>query len=337
MPPGAYPCGVHQQLKPACEDTPGVGRWCVHGRLGHRGCAYASRVPGLDTASAWTCARRARPCKLVGVTLLGTYQRQALWPVDLTSFNFENRMFLRMASLTYPPPALLEVHAQLKLSPPLARYASRARSVKSRAWSSSIEGCSFQVEAAWMVTRSGSQIELKPCMEETSALHPTVHAQMSRQVATRGNAGRSIKVGQEVSVQFNLCNEPWLKYTLPAIADRGLKPAHWSSARLLDDVLLLETQSTRFQVVRTGDVQGSAEGGPTVDVYSLSKCKVAAPAGKMRRLGMPLPHNHVDVLEEGLKWEEFLWDMSCVVVRSHRLPVRRMHFMLRAEAEHDDA
>jgi len=241
------------------------------------------------------------------------------------------------STLHQPPPALLEVHAQLKLSPPLARYASRARSVKSRAWSSSIEGCSFQVEAAWMVTRSGSQIELKPCMEETSALHPTVHAQMSRQVATRGNAGRSIKVGQEVSVQFNLCNEPWLKYTLPAIADRGLKPAHWSSARLLDDVLLLETQSTRFQVVRTGDVQGSAEGGPTVDVYSLSKCKVAAPAGKMRRLGMPLPHNHVDVLEEGLKWEEFLWDMSCVVVRSHRLPVRRMHFMLRAEAEHDDA
>ena len=27
-------------------------------------------------------------------------------------------------------------------------------------------------------------------------------------------------MGQEVSVQYNLCNEPWLKYTLPAIADR---------------------------------------------------------------------------------------------------------------------
>jgi hypothetical protein len=48
-------------------------------------------------------------------------------------------------------------------------------------------------------------------------------------------------MGQEVSVQFNLCNEPWLKYTLPAIADRGLKPSMWTSSRLLDDVLLLET------------------------------------------------------------------------------------------------
>ena len=47
--------------------------------------------------------------------------------------------------------------------------------------------------------------------------------------------------GQEVSVQYNLCNEPWLKYTLSAIADRGLKRSQWTSSRLLDEVLLLET------------------------------------------------------------------------------------------------
>jgi hypothetical protein len=37
-------------------------------------------------------------------------------------------------------------------------------------------------------------------------------------------------------------NEPWLKYSMAAVADRGLKPNQWTSARLHNDVLYLETQ-----------------------------------------------------------------------------------------------
>ncbi len=40
---------------------------------------------------------------------------------------------------------------------------------------------------------------------------------------------------------YNLCNEPWLKYTLAALADRGLKPSAWTSARLREETLYLET------------------------------------------------------------------------------------------------
>ena len=40
---------------------------------------------------------------------------------------------------------------------------------------------------------------------------------------------------------YNLCNEPWLKYTWHVVVDRGLKPSAWTSARLHDEVLLLET------------------------------------------------------------------------------------------------
>lgn len=46
---------------------------------------------------------------------------------------------------------------------------------------------------------------------------------------------------QEVSVQYNLCNEPWLKYTLAAVADKGFKRSQWTSARLVNEVLYLET------------------------------------------------------------------------------------------------
>jgi hypothetical protein len=49
------------------------------------------------------------------------------------------------------------------------------------------------------------------------------------------------RISQEVSIQFNLCNEPWLKYTLSAIADKGMKQPGWTSARLRSEVLFLET------------------------------------------------------------------------------------------------
>jgi hypothetical protein len=45
----------------------------------------------------------------------------------------------------------------------------------------------------------------------------------------------------QVTVLYNLCNEPWLKYTLGALADRGLKPGQWTSARLREETLFLET------------------------------------------------------------------------------------------------
>lgn len=46
---------------------------------------------------------------------------------------------------------------------------------------------------------------------------------------------------QEVTVQFNLCNEPWLKYSMLLVADQGLKASQWTSSRLHKDVLFLET------------------------------------------------------------------------------------------------
>jgi hypothetical protein len=42
-------------------------------------------------------------------------------------------------------------------------------------------------------------------------------------------------------VLYNLVQEPWLKYCMSAIADRGLKSSHWTSSRLREDVLYLES------------------------------------------------------------------------------------------------
>lgn len=42
---------------------------------------------------------------------------------------------------------------------------------------------------------------------------------------------------------FNLVNEPWPKYNAQAVADRGLKPHEWTSARLHSSVLYLESHT----------------------------------------------------------------------------------------------
>lgn len=49
----------------------------------------------------------------------------------------------------------------------------------------------------------------------------------------------------QVTVQYNLCNEPWTKYSMSTVADRGLKPSQWTSARLHNQVLYLETHRCR--------------------------------------------------------------------------------------------
>ena len=51
---------------------------------------------------------------------------------------------------------------------------------------------------------------------------------------------------------YSLANEPWLKYTLAAVADKGLKPGQWTSSRLLDEVLYVESARCGVAAWRPG-------------------------------------------------------------------------------------
>ena len=45
---------------------------------------------------------------------------------------------------------------------------------------------------------------------------------------------------------FNLSNEICMKYSIFTVADRGLRPWQWTSARLQKDVMYLETKKWRL-------------------------------------------------------------------------------------------
>lgn len=58
---------------------------------------------------------------------------------------------------------------------------------------------------------------------------------------TSTEAEAVLPVLQEMTLMYNLNNEPWPKYNMAAIADHGLKPSQWTSARFQTQVLLVET------------------------------------------------------------------------------------------------
>lgn len=92
-------------------------------------------------------------------------------------------------------------------------------------------------------------------------------------------------------MQYSLCNEPWLKYTMGIIADRGLRPSQWTSSRLLKEILFLETHSERYEISRTAGTTGGAP-----DTYRFSKCRRILPlAGERSPCAPAMPLSHPPV------------------------------------------
>ena len=169
-------------------------------------------------------------------------------------------------------------------------------------------------------------------------------------MSTRASASaseRRARALQEVALQYCLANEPWLKYSVGAVADRGLKRAAWTSARLATQVLLLETHDTRYELSQVDDgaeeaaaPSGSEDGGgdpgaspacgaagPSQPHYRWARVRRPLPLRRMRALGLPLPApEHVEVLHPALAWEDLAWGPAGVVVKGQLVPIVRVLF-----------
>lgn len=135
----------------------------------------------------------------------------------------------------------------IKTLPSQSYYPSVARNnIRSRAWAAPISGCSFSVERAWLVLRSGQTLDLAPNRDGPPAPAPTFAPAHYERVHTRSSGGHARnRAVQEVSIVFNLVNEPWVKYTLGAVADRGLRRHEWTSALMVSTTLYLESHRYR--------------------------------------------------------------------------------------------
>uniref|UniRef100_A0ACD5ZAB9 Uncharacterized protein n=1 Tax=Avena sativa TaxID=4498 RepID=A0ACD5ZAB9_AVESA len=261
-----------------------------------------------------------------------------------------------------PPSAIQELRAIVSVLPPQDSYTSTLRNnVRSRAWGAGI-GCSFRIERCCIVKKSGGTIDLEPRLRHTSAVEPTLApAAVERTITTRAaasNALRQHRFVREVTIGFNLCNEPWLKYSISIVADKGFKKSLYTSARLKKgEVIYLETQfnsSHRYELCFSGEKPRSV--GPNSnasdiepekhqssshhhsqnrdtcdhelrDVFRWSRCKKAMPEIVMRSIGIPLPAEQVEVVQDNLDWEEVQWSQTSVWVSGKEYPLARVHFL----------
>ncbi|KAM0877224.1 hypothetical protein ACQ4PT_035632 [Festuca glaucescens] len=248
-----------------------------------------------------------------------------------------------------PPSAIQELRASVRVLPPQDSYTSTLRNnVRSRAWGAGI-ACSFRIERCCIVKKGGGTIDLEPHLRHTSAVEPTLApAAVERTITTRAaasNALRQQRFVREVTIGFNLCNEPWLKYSISIVADKGFKKSLYTSARLKKgEVIYLETHFNRYELCFSAEKPRSV--GPNSnasdieleknrdrsehehrDVFRWSRCKKAMPEIAMRSIGIPLPAEHVEVLQDNLDWEEVQWSQTAVWVSGKEYPLARVHFL----------
>lgn len=115
-----------------------------------------------------------------------------------------------------------------------------------------------------------------------------------------------------------------------------MKRHQWLSSRLLQEVLYLETETTRYEVSHVGPVAGVDDSTPIAnedgkpDVYRFSKCKKPLLSNaETRRAGVPLPDNLIEHVHDDLLWEEFRWAVEGLHLRGVLYPLVRVHFARR--------
>mmetsp|Transcript_7483 Transcript_7483/g.14721 ORF Transcript_7483/g.14721 Transcript_7483/m.14721 type:complete len:344 (-) Transcript_7483:231-1262(-) len=250
---------------------------------------------------------------------------------DLVAVLVHEGYYAHFTSQPPLPVPIKEFRALLKLLPDQEKYVSKTRFLKSRSWGSKSLGCSFQVRNCIVIMRNELVIELHPILSDAPSVQPTVQpALLDRQISTRtANANTKSRISQDVFIQFNLCNEPWLKYSIATVSDQGLKPHEWTSIRLRNEVIFLETTSERFQLSYARTIEDpEKEPAGIKDVYNFSKCLEIFPAGLLTNIvGLPMPNNFLQVLHEDLDWDDIKWGTSFVYVKDQQFAVRRIHFM----------
>lgn len=227
---------------------------------------------------------------------------------------------------TIPSPLrdVAEVRAVLSPLPAQDRYLSVPRnSIRSRSWNSPIEGCSYSIKKAWVVTRSGNSYDLSPLSGSVSAVIPTFTPARNERMVTRssvGPAGKQ-KQAQEVTVVFSMSNDPWIKYSLQAVCDQGLKPHDRTSAKVKSHVMLLETYNTRYELAPKGTNDAGEE------EFVFSKCMSVLSCKEYRAVGVPLPNSEKIILHDNVLWEEIQWGVHDVYVRGDKYSMVRMQFL----------
>ncbi|VAH74086.1 unnamed protein product [Triticum turgidum subsp. durum] len=124
--------------------------------------------------------------------------------------------------------------------------------------------------------------------------------------------GRSHILGNTFHRRYELCFS-------------GEKPRSIGSNSNASDLEPEKHQNNSHHHLQNGD-RGNTE-HELRDVFRWSRCKKAMPEVAMRSIGIPLPAEQVEVLQDNLEWEDVQWSQTGVWVSGKEYPLARVHFL----------
>eukprot|EP00735_Rhodelphis_limneticus_P010453 TRINITY_DN3197_c0_g1::TRINITY_DN3197_c0_g1_i1::g.3590::m.3590 TRINITY_DN3197_c0_g1::TRINITY_DN3197_c0_g1_i1::g.3590 ORF type:complete len:556 (-),score=106.59,sp/O94707/RXT3_SCHPO/30.19/1e-09,Rxt3/PF08642.5/2e-11,Rxt3/PF08642.5/66 TRINITY_DN3197_c0_g1_i1:474-2060(-) len=234
-----------------------------------------------------------------------------------------------------PPYAALLVYVRGILPP--RRFIGRTRNlITSRTWKGGYENrAAYQVIKVFAVNAVGDMTQLKP-----KTMVPSIHSSYPGKPDIQSSGRQYIP---DVTLAFNLSSDPCLTYALSHVVDSGTEPIKYTSTRLLQDCLYIETAHDRYEIscptppedlltlLKTlgpygtlPKTDGAADPLPTHPLrlrFAKVKDPVLLDITALSRLSLPLDTTHVTPIHDDLDWEEltWLWDGVRIRGKSYRL------------------
>ncbi len=193
-----------------------------------------------------------------------------------------------------------------------AYNASLRHGIKSKKMSN-YQGHSIKPENYSMLKHLGTKTELL----QMASKMPVGSEYERKKSAPKKLSGDSFL--NEFNLIFNCANEMWLHYSLPAIADKGRDVKEFTSWKLKDKVLYLETANKRYEIARNvSDHTNDDYLFEEYETYRLSLVKEPCQKDNdfMQSRSIPLNEDFVDVIFSRFDWHELQWGRSSLVIRN---------------------
>lgn len=167
---------------------------------------------------------------------------------------------------------------------------------------------------------------------------PTKRTKRSRKSGAELDPRVTIDVLPDTILQFNLSNELSFQYNLNLICDRGIEPAQWTSHRLRNAVLMLETGRQRFELSWEDSSSGKSANttnGQQYDTYRFALVK--EPTLKTRSWhtsqSVPLSSDHATPVHSHLDWSQIVWGPAVVTINGSSYPLKRIFWIARSDGD----
>jgi hypothetical protein len=124
---------------------------------------------------------------------------------------------------------------------------------------------------------------------------------------------------------YNCCNELWNEYSLPAFGDKGKEVKEYTSWKLKDKVLYIETEDQRYEISRNvSDHMNDDYLFEEFETFRLSQVKdpVAKDNDFMLTNSVPLSDKFVDVIFSRFDWHELNFGEKSLIIRN--LEIKRI-------------